>query len=106
MIDWIDFYTIYMSGQKSLEVPCPRTLPEAGDIFRFAVDLETPGGQTYQIGDELHLMKRTSDAPYGKLSSLGNWLVITKHGISVWSNIEWLIADEKIVYIEEHDGPA
>ena len=90
------FYFIYMEGAAPLDVPRPDELPEPGDILTVLEEFSTPGGQVYLLGDELHLMDRTNDAPYGNLSSLGNWNVITKFGDSVWSNIEWAMAEGRI----------
>jgi hypothetical protein len=87
------FYEIHMEGSMPLDVPRPEKLPEAGDILIVEKAFMTPGDQIYKIGDEIHLMERTVDAPYGKLSSLGNWRAISKFGVSVWSNIEWSLAE-------------
>lgn len=101
-MNWpMKWYTIQVNGfsigaKESIEVPCPEVLPEPGDICIFTDTYETPGDLVYEHGDELHLMKRTDEAPYGKTSSLGNWLIISKFGVSVWSNIEWLLATEKL----------
>lgn len=100
----MDYRIDFLDGSSPIYPPRPDDLPKAGDILCFTEHYETPGMMVYQAGDELHLMKRTTEAPYGKISSLGNWLVITKHGISVWSNIEWLMAEEKIGYFEDHIG--
>lgn len=88
---WKHIYTIRMPDGMPLSVPRPSELPEPGDICCFTADYETPGDQKFSAGDELHLMKRTDEAPYGRLSSLGNWVVISKHGVNVWANIEWLL---------------
>jgi hypothetical protein len=87
------FYEIAMNDGTPLEVPRIKKLPLAGDILIVAKTFHTPGDQVYEIGDEVHLMKRTWDAPHGKVSSLGNWLAISKFGPSVWSNIEWAMAE-------------
>lgn len=91
-----DWYTIDMGaiGKGSLDVPCPKKLPEGGDILYFTDPFTIPSGQTYSRGDEIHLMRRTDEAPHGKRSSLGNWLAISKLGPSVWSNIEWMLVDK------------
>lgn len=83
-----------------VDVPCPRVLPEAGDILVFTKRVVTPGSQHYEVDDEVHLVKRTQDAPYGKLSSLGNWQAISKHGVSIWSNIEWMMAEGNLVHYD------
>lgn len=75
---------------KTITVSCPDELPEPGDILVFTADVPDFG---WEQGDEVHLMDRTQDAPRGKVSSLGNWQVITKKGVDVWPNIEWLMAD-------------
>jgi hypothetical protein len=87
------FYEIYMEGTTPLEVPRPEKLPVEGDILIVEKDFRTPSNAIYLQGDEIHLVKRTNDAPFGKLSSLGNWQAITKLGVSIWSNIEWALAE-------------
>lgn len=81
-----------------LEVPRPETLPEAGDILFFTKNKIMMGPFEYSRGDEVHLMKRTDEAPWGKSSSLGNWKAISKHGVSIWSNVEWMIAANQLSY--------
>lgn len=91
-----NFYTISGDGLLSggsIDVPAPAVLPVAGDILIVEKAFMTPGDQIYKIGDEVHLVERTNDAPYGKHSSLGNWRAISKFGVSVWSNIEWSLAE-------------
>lgn len=100
-----DFYQIHFVDQtlnvnirigNPLEVPRPDELPEPGDILVVKIPYSTPATDDdffqFDPGDELHLMHRTQEAPFGKLSSLGNWMVIAGNGVSVWSNIEWLMA--------------
>ena len=87
------YYQIHVDWKEPIEAPRPDTLPEAGDILVFTAEWHTPTGQIYSIGDEVHLMHRTNEAPWGKRSELGNWVAISKLGVSVWANIEWLMAD-------------
>jgi hypothetical protein len=97
-----------VAGGSALEVPAPDELPMAGDILVMLTPYVTPGAGPmgpgsldddffqFNVGDELHLMYRTQEAPYGKLSSLGNWMVIAGNGVTVWSNIEWLMATDTL----------
>lgn len=94
------FYTISgpgLTGSGSIDVPCVEVLPEPGDILLVAIDFVTPGDKAYLAGDEIHLIKRVWEAPFGKLSQLGNWQAISKFGVSVWSNIEWAMAEGQLV---------
>lgn len=50
----------------------------------------------YHYGDILTLRERTQEAPYGYLSSLGNWVVECPHMVSIWSNIEAAVAEGKL----------
>lgn len=89
-------YLIHFTNEDKhpIDVPRPEVLPEAGDVLIFTKQWSTPSGISYQPGDEIHLMCRTEEAPWGKLSELGNWKCITKMGVTVWSNIEWLLATD------------
>lgn len=92
------FYTISMEvGKEPLEVDCPDELPRAGQVLIFTEQWKGPGDSPqYEPGDEVMLLRRTNDAPWGRLSSLGNWVAVTKYGRSVWSNIEWLMAQGRL----------
>jgi len=88
------FYTIsWADGSMPIDVPRCEVLPVEGDILIVEKDFRTPGTAVYAKGDEVHLVKRTFEAPFGKLSSLGNWQAISKFGVSIWSNIEWALAE-------------
>lgn len=54
-------------------------------------DFMTPGGD-YHCGDLLQVLCRTDEVPYGYYCSAGNWIVKSKHGISVWSTIHHLLS--------------
>lgn len=92
--DWVTkatrYYKMTLPNGTVIEVPCPDTLPQSGDILFFPAAAANYG---WEEGDEVHLMERTDEAPHGKVSELGNWVVLTKKGRGVWANIEWLIAD-------------
>ena len=100
-----DYYLIHLEGGKTpLEVPQPEVLPEEGDILVFVEHWGLPSftpGNIYKPGDEIHLLRRTNEAPRGKLSSLGNWVAFTKNGKSIWSNIEWLMATRTLAYEDQ-----
>jgi hypothetical protein len=96
--DYPLYYNISVGWSEPIEVPRPAVLPVDCDILVFVKAFSNPVLKDYQVGDEIHLMKRTDEAPHGKQSSLGNWLAISKHGLSVWSNIEWMIADGIVEY--------
>jgi hypothetical protein len=99
-----EFYNIFIEGQQPLEVPCPSDdkLPQPDDIYVFTSSFSiSVADVSYDVGDKLLLMKRTDEAPRGRRSSLGNWVAISKNGVSVWSNIEWLIAIEHLKKEEE-----
>ncbi len=95
-----NWYLIHIDGTTPIDAPRPEVLPEPGDILVFSEEWHTPIGQVYVAGDEVHLMKRTDEAPHGRRSELGNWVAISKFGALVWSNIEWLLADNKVRYLE------
>ena len=73
--------------------PCPERLPQPGDVYEFTLPINTAGNCSYNIGDTLTILERTSEAPHLRLSSLGNLRVQCKYHVSVWTNIEWMIAD-------------
>lgn len=92
-------YTItYNDGQtiQSGQVPCPERLPEAGDVYEFTTSSYTLGEYSFSIGDRLEVLQRTQRAPHHRLSSLGNLLVRSKHNVSVWTNLEWAVAEGRL----------
>ena len=96
------YYTISFTdnSKSSIEVERPHVLPEPGDILVFSQRWCTPGNRWYETGDEIHLHERTQEAPNFRLSSLGNWIAISKYGVSIWSNIEWMMS-QGTVYISQ-----
>lgn len=89
-------YIISHNGRPG-RVPCPDVLPEEGDVLIVNVPFRTLAGHVYSIGDRIELLHRTAEAPHGRRSSLGNWLVKDKHFTSVWTNIEWCIAEGTLI---------
>lgn len=88
-------YTItYDDGayRTSATCPAPVELPLPGCRVRILSNLRTAAGVSYAPGDEAHLIRRTDSAPHYRRSSLGNWTVRCKYMVSVWTNIEWMIA--------------
>jgi hypothetical protein len=87
------YYDIkFNDGKSPITVERPDELPQPGDILIFTQEYHTPAPQEYSEGDEIHLHERTDEAPFGKTSELGNWRAISKYGVSIWSNIEWMLA--------------
>jgi hypothetical protein len=78
------------------ELPRPEALPKPGDLLKVEVPFRTMAGFTYNVGDVMLLLERTMDAPYGRLSSLGNWRVACRNLTSVWTNIEAMIAEGEL----------
>lgn len=92
-------YTISaVNAHSSSEFPCPGMLPQAGDVLVAEKAFRTKAGYNYQVGSKLRLIERTLDAPYGLLSSLGNWVVECPFQESVWTNIELMIAGGTLGY--------
>ena len=75
------------------QAPCPEQLPYAGDVLEVLKPFWTLGEYHYEVGDTLTLVQRTRKAPFGRSSSLGNWIVKDKYQESLWCNIEWMLAD-------------
>jgi hypothetical protein len=95
-------YTISaVNAYGSSEFPLPETLPQAGDVLVVEKTFKTPAGYIYQVGTRLRLIERTQDAPFGMLSSLGNWVVECPFQKSVWTNIELMIAEGTLSKGEE-----
>lgn len=85
-------YTVTsLDGNCSGELGRPAVLPEPGDILYVEDAFTTPGDALYLPGDTLELLCRTDEAPWGRISSLGNWWVKCKYGTSVWANIEYIL---------------
>lgn len=79
-------------GDAVIALKTKLALPNPGDKLRVAQSFNTPAF-SYRLGDVLELIERTDEAPYGVKCSLGNWRVKDKFFTSVWSNIEWAMAD-------------
>lgn len=75
----------------------PEVLPQPGDRLIVTQAFFTPGPDVYNEGDILILIERTDEAPHDRVSSLGNWRVASKAGITIWSNIEYAIAETKVL---------
>lgn len=99
-------YTIKLTTpgfpEETLDVPCCERLPQSGDVYQFNEFCYTPRG-VYHTGDQLIILDRTGQAPHGRISSLGNLLVKCKYAVSVWTNIEWAIADGRLSLVEDHE---
>lgn len=85
-------YTITLDGQSGI-MRAPAVLPEAGQVLTVQKSFRTLGDRQYQVGHELKLMHRTQEAPHSRLSSLGNWVVDCGKTISIWTNIELMVAE-------------
>lgn len=81
------------SASVSGEAPTPERAVEPGDIYEFTEQATTLASVSYTTGDTLEMLDRTAKAPHHLTSSLGNLVVRCKHGTSVWTNIEWLVAE-------------
>ncbi len=75
-------------------------LLQPGDILVVKTSFATLAGQSFDIGDEIELIKKTEEAPFGFLNLTGNWVVKTKYNTtstkpsSIWSSIEQSYADK------------
>jgi hypothetical protein len=77
-------------------LPRPEILPNPGDTLVVKVPFVTMAGFTYNVGDEMLLLERTMESPYGRLSSLMNWKVKCPYFTSVWTGIEAMLAEGEI----------
>jgi len=78
---------------ESVQLACPSEPLKSGQTLIVLKPFMTLGNRLYQHGDELRLIERTEEAPYGYKSSLGNWVVQCPHTTSVWSNIEAMVQE-------------
>lgn len=87
--------TYYVPGSTILSgrAPTPDRAVEPGDIYEFTRHATSLAGVSYVPGDTLEMLDRTAKAPHHRTSSLGNLIVKCKHGTSVWTCIEWLVAE-------------
>lgn len=88
--------TYLPNGTKTaFEAPDPPL--QAGEVLEFVEVSGTLAGHSFQPGDTLTLVRRTNEAPFGHLCSLGNWVVETKYHVSgnetIWSNIELALVE-------------
>jgi hypothetical protein len=86
--DWVQELT----SEKKVTLPQPDHPLKVGQILIVEKPFSTNGGFNYVKGEKLTLLQRTNEAPYGFSSSLGNWRVECPHTVSVWSNIEAMVA--------------
>ncbi len=95
-------YTISHIDGGSISMPLPSKMPEAGDILVFRQENCFGADDIiYDRGDELHLMKRTQQfSTDWRISSIGNWLVISKFGLWVSPDLEWLLATTDLCFDE------
>lgn len=86
---------------ETTKAPRPKRLPRKGDVYEFVHPAQTPRG-VYSPGDRLEILGRTTESPHGLTSSLGNIEAKCKHAdSSVWTNIEWAIAEKKLRLVED-----
>jgi len=65
------------------------------DIFYFLEPVEFSNARTgfhiaYDVGDTLVTIKPTEQSPHG-YDSKANWVCQTKHGISVWTSVQFMV---------------
>jgi len=78
------------------EFKSPDYIPVGGETYVVRDYFETKGGEEYEPGDELFIIERTTKAPWGITTNLGNLVVRGKNNVSVWSSIELCITNEII----------
>jgi hypothetical protein len=96
-------YTITYDDGKIRQVgecPAPDRLPQVGDVYKFEYPIWTLAQVTYDVGDTLEIVARTTAAPHHRTSSLGNLTVRCKYMTSVWTNIELMIANGWLKLVE------
>lgn len=96
---------LYNDGVECVycNVPAPAVLPVAGQTLRVCTPFRTLANVQYVPGDLLQLIERTAEAPHHRRSTLGNWLVKCKHMESVWTNIEWMLAERTLVIVHNDE---
>jgi hypothetical protein len=66
---------------------------DTGDVCEVLIPFKTLGNEIYQFGDKLEILGKTNATPHNRKTSIGNLLVRGKNGnTTVWTNIEWAIA--------------
>lgn len=97
--------TVTVKGQEySEEFEAPDRLPKAGDIYVVKYPIHTLARVCHEVGDHMRVIERTRHAPHDRRSSLGNLLIDTKFGVSVWSCFEVVVLDGSLELLEE--GPS
>ena len=91
-------YTITYDGAQSRSCPAPERDVIPGDIYEFTREYATLAGVSYDAGDQLEIVDRTTQAPHRRASSQ-NFVVKCKHFTSVWSNIPWAISEGKLIFV-------
>ena len=62
----------------------------SGDVYEVLIPkLTCRSGLVHLKGDRLIVMRHTKEAPHNEVGPLGyNWIVKTKHDVSVWATLE------------------
>ena len=79
------------------DFPPPAPPLEIGDRLMFQEAGHTLGGEMFARGETIEVVGRTDEAPYHRITTEGNLLIRGKGRVSVWGNIEWLLADRHLV---------
>lgn len=87
-----DDHTIF-----SEDFPEPNPPLKIGDKLRFATSCTTLGNEHFDRDETIEIVGFTKDAPHRRITTKGNLLIRGKNRVTVWSNIEWLMADGHIV---------
>jgi len=94
-------YTITYDGHTpnhSSPIPAPERDVIPGDIYEFTREYSTLAGVIYNVGDQVEILDRTTQAPHRRASSQ-NFVVKCKHFTSVWSNIPWAVAEGRLIFV-------
>jgi len=97
-------YTVTFDDGKTCvsgELDRPERLPQCGDVYEVVQNVVTLAGHTHRRKDRMEVLERTGFAPHHRKSSLGNLLIRTKFGTSVWTCFEVCVAEGYFKLIEE-----
>lgn len=93
-------YRLYtVDPPDSWSMTCPDRLPVPGDTYEFTRPNWTLANKTYNVGDRLEVIERTTEH-HNFINSLGNLRCKCKHFTSVWSGIEELVRNGDLVLVQ------
>lgn len=95
----MEFYSITIEGVTWNHFKVPERLPVEGDIYEAVEEINTLGG-FHPKGSKFRIIARTKQSRHDRLSSLGNLVIETSHGLSIWAEFDNALACGRFKLVE------